>query len=297
MPEVLVMTSGNPSGAPICMTDAEAEKYLAPMCDEILSDLQENSDSCGRLGNVFLSESTLYDSPVQRLCALPTVLPQEYHHSVLGIGGELKNTFGLLRGDMNYMSPYIGDMADVRSVEALELAEERLERLLEITLEAVVCDLHPKYNTGEVARKLAEEKGIPCMEVQHHYAHVLSCMAENEWDAPVIGVSFDGTGFGTDGTDLGRRVPALGLRWIPAKGKHSALPACRRGPGIEGRLAYCGGDAGTGCGGAAEPGKPEGASGDSVHAGQSGERGGIHQCRPAVRRSQCHPGMQGAEFL
>ena len=210
--------------------------------------------------------------------------------------GSWKNTFGLLRGDMNYMSPYIGDMADVRSVEALELAEERLERLLEITPEAVVCDLHPKYNTGEVARKLAEEKGIPCMEVQHHYAHVLSCMAENEWDSPVIGVSFDGTGFGTDGTIWGGEFLLSDYDGFRRKG--SIQPSCMpAGTGIEGRLAHCGGDAGTGCGGAAESGKPEGAGGDSVHAGQSGERGGIHQCRPAVRRSQCHPGMQGAEFL
>lgn len=203
MPEVLVMTSGNPSGAPICMTDAEAEKYLAPMCDEILSNPRKIRIRADDSVMSFYRNQPYMIRRSRGYAPLPTVLPQEYHHSVLGIGGELKNTFGLLRGDMNYMSPYIGDMADVRSVEALELAEERLERLLEITPEAVVCDLHPKYNTSEVARKLAEEKGIPCMEVQHHYAHVLSCMAENEWDAPVIGVSFDGTGFGTDGTIWG----------------------------------------------------------------------------------------------
>lgn len=203
MPDVLVMTSGNPSGAPICMTDEEAEKYLPPMCDAILTNSRKIRIRADDSVMSFYRNRPYMIRRSRGYAPLPTVLPKEYSHSVLGIGGELKNTFALLKGDMAYLSPYIGDMADLRSVEALHLAEERMERLLEITPECVVSDLHPKYNTGEVAREMAEKKKIPLYQVQHHYAHILSCMAENECMEPVIGMAFDGTGFGTDGTIWG----------------------------------------------------------------------------------------------
>lgn len=206
MPEVLVMTSGNPSGAPICMTDEEAEKYLLPMCDAILSNSRKIRTRADDSVMSFYRNRPYMIRRSRGYAPLPTVLLKEYSHTVLGIGGELKNTFALLKGDMAYLSPYIGDMADVRSVEALHLAEARMERLLEITPECITLDLHPKYNTGEVARKLAQEKNIPLFEVQHHYAHILSCMAENESMDPVIGIAFDGTGYGTDGTIWGGEI-------------------------------------------------------------------------------------------
>lgn len=206
MPAVLVMTSGNPAGAPICMTDGEAEKYLLPMCDAILSNSRKIRIRADDSVMSFYRNKPYMIRHSRGYAPLPTVLPQEYTHSVLGIGGELKNTFALLKGDMAYLSPYIGDMADLRSVEALHLAEERMERLLEIRPECIVTDLHPKYNTGEVARVLAEKKKIPLYQVQHHYAHILSCMAENECMEPVIGIAFDGTGFGPDGTIWGGEI-------------------------------------------------------------------------------------------
>lgn len=206
MPGILVMTSGNPAGAPICMTDEEAEKYLLPMCDAILSNSRKIRIRADDSVMSFYRNRPYMIRRSRGYAPLPTVLSKVYKHTVLGIGGELKNTFALLKGDMAYLSPYIGDMADVRSVEALELAEARLERLLEITPECIVSDIHPKYNTGEVARNLSVKKGIHRFEVQHHYAHILSCMAENEYMEPVIGVAFDGTGYGTDGTIWGGEI-------------------------------------------------------------------------------------------
>lgn len=206
MPDILVMTSGNPSGAPICMTDREAEQYLLPMCDGILS----NSRKIRIRGDD--SVMSWYDDKPYMIrrsrgyAPLPTLLSEPLNHCALGIGGELKNTFSLLKEDMVYPSPYIGDMADVRSVEALEAAVVRMERLLEIRPEVIGCDYHPKYNTVQVAQRLAEERNIPCIPVQHHYAHVVSCMAENEYTDPVIGVAFDGTGYGTDGTIWGGEI-------------------------------------------------------------------------------------------
>ena len=93
----------------------------------------------------------------------------------------------------------MGDLEDLRTVKALRETIGRLETLLEVQPEVVVCDLHPKYNSTVVA----EELGLPVLRVQHHYAHILSCMAENDCEEKVIGVSFDGTGYGTDGTIWG----------------------------------------------------------------------------------------------
>ena len=88
-------------------------------------------------------------------------------------------------------------------MKALEDAVKKTETLLEMRPQVIAADLHPRYNSTLVAEKLAEERGIPLLRVQHHYAHVLSCMAENDYLEPVIGVSFDGTGYGTDGTIWG----------------------------------------------------------------------------------------------
>lgn len=119
----------------------------------------------------------------------------------LQVGGELKNAFCIGKNQLFYHLPYIGDMGDVRTVKALKESVKRMEELLETKPQIVACDMHPSYNT----RAAAEEMGLPVFLVQHHYAHILSCMAENEWttEKRVIGVSFDGTGYGTDGTIWG----------------------------------------------------------------------------------------------
>ncbi|SEP85772.1 hydrogenase maturation protein HypF [Lachnospiraceae bacterium NE2001] len=123
--------------------------------------------------------------------------------SVLGIGGELKNTFCIAKNSLLYPSAYVGDMADIRTVQALEESVDRMQTLLEAKPEIVVADLHPKYNTTSVAEDYAERNDVPLLQIQHHYAHILSCMAENDYLDEVIGVSFDGTGYGTDGTIWG----------------------------------------------------------------------------------------------
>lgn len=201
--DCFIMTSGNPSGSPICMNDEEAEQYLSPMCDGILSNNRKIRIRADDSVMSFYKNQPYMIRRSRGYAPLPVIRTEESEHSVIGVGGELKNTFCLSKGDMHYLSPYIGDMADMRSVGALRAAVVRMERLLEIEPEAAACDLHPGYNTSEVARSLAKERGIPLIEVQHHYAHIVSCIAENGWDGEVIGVSFDGTGYGTDGTIWG----------------------------------------------------------------------------------------------
>ncbi|MCC8090553.1 MAG: carbamoyltransferase HypF, partial [Oscillospiraceae bacterium] len=111
----------------------------------------------------------------------------------------LKNCFCIGIKELFYPSPYVGDLGDVRTAEALEETIRQFQTLLEAKPEAVACDLHPGYHSTALAR----EMGLPVVPVQHHYAHILSCMAENDSFAPTLGLSFDGTGYGTDSTIWG----------------------------------------------------------------------------------------------
>ena len=201
--DVLVMTSGNPSGAPICMNDEEALKYLSPMCDIILSNSRDIRIRADDTVMAFYRSKPYMIRRSRGYSPLPIVAKSESSHAVLGIGGELKNAFCLGDKGLFYPSPYIGDMADMRSVRALEAATTRMERLLEIHPDIIVGDMHLGYNTSEMARVIAEREGVPVMEVQHHHAHMVSCMAENEYEGTALGVTFDGTGYGPDGTIWG----------------------------------------------------------------------------------------------
>ena len=197
--DCFVMTSGNPKGAPICRDDSEAVEYLGPLCDIILSN---NREIRLRADDTVISWMDGGPYMIRRsrgYAPLPYMMSDDMKGKVLGIGGELKNTFCLATDQLYYMSPYIGDLGDMRSVTALREAVERMEELLEIEPQAVCADLHPLYNSSAFAREL----GLPVCEIQHHYAHILSCMAENDMRDRVIGVSFDGTGYGTDGTIWG----------------------------------------------------------------------------------------------
>ena len=202
MPDCLVMTSGNISGAPICRDDEEALRELGHLCDGILSHnrrIRIRADD----SVMDLFENQPYMIRRSRGYApLPYLLSGGYDGKVLAIGGELKNSFCIGSSDMFYPSPYVGDLEDLRTVKALQETVDRFQTLLEVEPQLVACDLHPKYNSTVVA----EGYGLPIVRVQHHYAHVLSCMAENDYCDPVIGVSFDGTGYGTDGTIWGGEI-------------------------------------------------------------------------------------------
>lgn len=203
MPDVLVMTSGNASGAPIASNDAEALDEIAGFFDAILSNNRDIRIRTDDSVMDFYDHAPYMIRRSRGYAPLPFLVSRPYQGQVLGIGGELKNTFCLGKDQIFYPSAYVGDLADLRTVKALEDAVKKTETLLEMKPQVIAADLHPKYNSTLVAEKLAEERGIPLLRVQHHYAHVLSCMAENDYLEPVIGVSFDGTGFGTDGTIWG----------------------------------------------------------------------------------------------
>lgn len=202
MTDSLVMTSGNVRGAPICRNDEDALSEIAGFCDLILSHNRRI---------LIRSDDTVMDTfegkpyIIRRsrgYAPLPVMTSCSDKGQTLAIGGELKNTFCIRKGSLYYLSSYVGDMADIRTVKALEESVKRMCELLEATPQNVVCDMHPKYNTVAFAEGL----DLPLKKVQHHYAHILSCMAENDCSEKVIGVSYDGTGFGTDGTIWGGEI-------------------------------------------------------------------------------------------
>lgn len=204
--DYFVMTSGNISGAPICRTDEDAVAELSDFCDVILSHnrtIRLRADDS--VVDVYKDEPYMIRRS-RGFAPLPVMTEEELEASVLAVGGELKNTFCIGKDQLLYESPFVGDMADVRTVRALNESIDRMAELLETDPEAAVCDLHPKYNTTEVAERYADKHNIPLIRLQHHYAHILSCMAENDYTDEVIGLSMDGTGYGTDGTIWGGEV-------------------------------------------------------------------------------------------
>ena len=213
MPDVLVMTSGNISGAPICRDDEEAVRELSGLCDCILSHNRKIRIRCDDSVMDFYRDRPYMIRRSRGYAPLPYLLSLPLKGSVLAVGGELKNTFCIGTGSLFYPSSYIGDLADLRSVKALQETIGRMETLLEVRPQAVACDLHPKYNSTAVA----EETGLPLIRIQHHYAHIVSCMAENDWSDPVIGVSFDGTGYGTDETIWGGEIMTADLSGFERK--------------------------------------------------------------------------------
>ena len=206
MSDCLVMTSGNVRGAPICRSDEDALREIAGFCDLILLHNRrillraDDSVTDWLFGKPYMIRRSRGFAP------LPIMLKHGKDKQVLAIGGELKNAFCIAKNGLLYPSPYVGDMADIRTVRALRESVERMCGLLECEPQAIVCDTHPMYNTVAFAEELAKEKNIPLIKVQHHYAHILSCMAENGCEEPVIGLSFDGTGFGGDKTIWGGEV-------------------------------------------------------------------------------------------
>jgi hydrogenase maturation protein HypF len=204
VPPVLVMTSGNFSEEPIATDNQDAMERLAPLADAFLIHNRDIhircDDSVVRVDReksiVFLRRSRAYAPyPVQ----LPfTTKP------TLAVGGELKNTFCLTRERYAFLSHHIGDMENVEVYESFEQGVEHLGRLFRVQPELIAHDLHPGYYTTKYAKKITD---IPRVPVQHHHAHVAACMADNGLtDRKVIGLSFDGTGYGLDGKIWGGEV-------------------------------------------------------------------------------------------
>ncbi len=197
--KALVMTSGNLSEEPIAIGNREAIERLSGLADYFLVHnrdiLLRSDDSVVRIaGGV-----TRQLRRSRGFVPVPVFLKDD-QPSVLAVGGEMKNTICLTKGSHAFLSQHIGDLENVESYGFFHEAVEHLERILEIRPEVIAYDLHPDYFSTKWALQQTGEKLVG---VQHHHAHIASCMAENRLEGRVIGLAMDGTGYGADGNIWG----------------------------------------------------------------------------------------------
>ncbi|MEU3314900.1 carbamoyltransferase HypF [Streptomyces sp. NPDC006662] len=201
-PRLLVMTSGNTAGEPIVTDDAEALERLAHLADAWLTHDRPIQVPCDdSLVRVCDGEPMILRRS-RGYAPLPITLPVPVRPT-LAVGGDLKNAFGLADGRRAWLSAHIGDMDDLATQYAFERAERQLESITGVEPLALAADRHPGYRSGRWAERHAA--GRPLVRVQHHHAHVAAAMAEHGLDGThqVIGVAFDGTGYGDDGAVWG----------------------------------------------------------------------------------------------
>jgi hydrogenase maturation protein HypF len=199
----LVMTSGNRSDEPIAFRDEEALEKLAGIADVFLAHDRPIHVRCE---DSVVRAVAGEELPVRRsrgYAPRPLPLPFECPIPILALGGQLKATFTLGRGRHAFPSHHIGDLEHVDAYRALVEDLALYEEILEVRPGHFAHDLHPDYLTTRIARERAEREGLGTVAVQHHHAHCASCMVEHALAGPVIGVVFDGTGYGTDGAVWG----------------------------------------------------------------------------------------------
>ncbi|HEY5949695.1 MAG TPA: carbamoyltransferase HypF, partial [Kofleriaceae bacterium] len=200
----LVMTSANPSDEPICADNDEAVRRLGSICDALLVHDRAIATRCDdSVARVIAGKPTLFRRSrgyVPRSVALHRAVERP----VLAVGAHLKNTFCIATADSAYLGPHIGDLENLAALEFFEAAIARMEDILRVTPQVIAHDLHPGYLSTQYARTRATNAQL--VAVQHHHAHVASAMAEHGLTGPVIGVAYDGTGWGSDGTAWGGEI-------------------------------------------------------------------------------------------
>jgi hydrogenase maturation protein HypF len=259
----IVLTSGNVSDEPIAYEDGDALARLSGIADAFLTSDRpihiRTDDSVVRefRGRAMLLRRSRGYVPE------PVTVRHRFPRPVLACGAELKNTFCLAKGDRAFLSHHIGDLENTETLRSFTEGIEHFRRLFDIDPQVVAYDLHPEYLSTKYALDL---DGVDLEGVQHHHAHIASCLADNGEDGPVIGVAFDGTGYGTDGTiwggeflvaDLTGFRRAGHLAPVPMPGGAAAIRQPWRMAAAYLDAAYPGAG-GSGAGGLGHGGAPEG---------------------------------------
>ncbi|MBI5838473.1 MAG: carbamoyltransferase HypF [Chloroflexi bacterium] len=242
-PEALVMTSGNISEEPIATDNDEARERLSKLADAFLMhdrDIHTRcDDSVVRVFEENRKSSTVNRKsvyPIRRsrgYSPFPVKLPWDVP-PLLATGPELKNTFCITNKNYAFLSHHIGDMENYETLKSFEQGIEHFERLFRVKPEAIACDMHPNYLATRYALERAQRENLPTFNIQHHHAHIAACMAEHGLDGshPVIGLSFDGTGYGEDGAIWGGEIliadyksyqRAYHLEYFPLPGGDAAV--------------------------------------------------------------------------
>jgi hydrogenase maturation protein HypF len=215
--EPFVLTSGNLSDEPIAYDDADASARLAGIADFFLThDRPVHMRTDDSVVRVFAGRLM----PVRRsrgYVPRPVGVPTPFRRPVLACGAELKNTFCLGKARHLFVSHHIGDLENHETYRSFVDGIAHFRRLFDVTPEVIAHDLHPEYLSTKYAAEFASVNlpGVDLVGVQHHHAHIASCLVDNGWDdrqGTVLGVAFDGLGFGTDGTLWGGEFLVAGLR-------------------------------------------------------------------------------------
>ena len=217
----IVLTSGNVSDEPIVYRDEEAAERLGGIADAFLTHDRaihvRTDDSVARTfrGRPMLVRRSRGYVPE------PVTTATTFPRPVLACGAELKNTFCLARGRHAFVSHHIGDLENAETLRSFTEGIEHFRRLFDIDPQVVAYDLHPEYLSTKYALDL---DGVDLQGVQHHHAHIASCLADNGEKGPVIGVAFDGTGYSPDGTIWGGEFLAAGLASFERGGHLAPVP-------------------------------------------------------------------------
>jgi hydrogenase maturation protein HypF len=201
----VVATSGNLSEEPICIDEHDAVKRLRGVADVFLVHdrpiLRHVDDSVVRE----VCERELVLRRARGFAPLPIQVDRELA-PVLAVGGHQKNTIAAALGQQVFISQHIGDLETEESHRAFQSVIGAFQSLYAFTPTTIACDVHPDYRSTQYATQYTERTGIPLVKVQHHHAHILSCMAENHVGPPVLGIAWDGSGMGSDGTVWGGEI-------------------------------------------------------------------------------------------
>jgi len=195
----LVMTSANPSEEPICAANDEAVARLGSIADVLLVHDREIATRCDDSVARVISGQPMLIRRSRGHVPRPIALARPVERAVLAVGAQLKNTFCIATGDRAYLGPHVGDLDNPATLAFFEQAVARMEDILEVHPAVIAHDLHPNYLSTQFARA----RGGELVGVQHHHAHVAAAMAEHGLAGPVLGVAYDGTGWGPDGTAWG----------------------------------------------------------------------------------------------
>ncbi|MFZ1863067.1 MAG: carbamoyltransferase HypF [Polyangiales bacterium] len=196
----LVMTSANIADEPICKDNGEARRRLQSIADGLLLHDRDIAMRCDDSVTRVIAGAPTVLRRSRGFVPRPFMLRKRLHRPILACGAHLKNTFCLAAGDTAYFGPHIGDLETVAALGFFEEAVERMQTILSIRPEIIAHDLHPGYLSTRYALARSD---VTLVGVQHHHAHVVSAMAEHGREEPVLGIAFDGTGMGEDGTSWG----------------------------------------------------------------------------------------------
>jgi len=219
-PSVLVMTSGNISDEPICFRNEEAIKRLSGIVDFFLFHDRDIHIPCDDSVVRPMAGEAVVIRRSRGYVPTSFELPRHLPAPALAVGADLKNTFCIAQDNWAVLSQHIGDVENFETCEYMRHAINHLCNLLGVEPAVSICDMHPRYHTTQLAKEYCEIS----FPVQHHYAHVLSCMVEHGVYEPVIGVAFDGTGYGIDGTIWGGEILLCELNGFKRLGHLKQMP-------------------------------------------------------------------------